>query len=481
MAIRRKRVRLTANKKLEVIQRIYAGESHENVAKRYGIGISTVYIIVSEREKIINFIEKNTEATNSTTKVITNSQLHSDFNRLLRQWYIRCALKEITLTEAMVRKKAVQLNNQLTGGSTFKASLRWVQRYMKCHFLSKKNISKELETPNQAAADSFKAEFHALMQKEEYKLENVYNAEITRLRWKTIPESTLLSKKLKRLESRMGNKKVTIFLCTNATGSHKLPVLVIGMEKDSPTISAFYANILSIMYQTRTDPFMDSDIFNEWFHDCFLKLVIERQQKGGQREKTLLLVNNAGLDHETRIISTRDEFIKIMHFFYDAAPLIQPMDCGIIACFKRMYRKTFLDFLMPRPDGISEKQIAYTYSNFQIDSCCCMVHTAWVNVNNSIIKKAWDKLLDNESEQSSQDSEIIKKDINDVLEKLKRMPGCEGCDSISVMNWFETEKKNNINQQVDINNALLDFIRTNTEMETLTDDDFVDILDDTSS
>ncbi|XP_050600378.1 jerky protein homolog-like [Bombus affinis] len=394
-----------------------------------------------------------------------------DKERLLRQWYIRCIAKGIKLTGTIISEKAQELNKQLKKNSTFTASLRWVANFRERHNLRKEDMKKNLKIPNEAAVDTFKAEFNKFMQKEGYKLENVYNTDSTTLMWKTASKNTL-----SQSSRRLYKKQVTIFLCTNATGCHKPPILIVETIKKTQTTSSSYTSDPPIMYITSKKHYIESDTFNEWFYECFLKSVTERQQRNGHREKTLLLLNNAGLDHESTIISTRDEFVKIMHFSYDAAPLIQPMDHGIIACFKRMYRKELLVSLMKKCKKISDKEFKRIYSRLNKNDFCRMVYNAWLKVENPIIKNAWDKLLKNESQQSSERSEIIKKNIE--LGKLNRLPGYGECSSTSVMNWFETDKEHNTGTQDDIQNTLLDFINTvmDTGTNELIDENFEDIL-----
>ena len=465
-----KRKILTVNKKYEVLEMIDKGKSDRNIAEELCISLRSIRSIKIRRQEITKCLE----AGNSSA-IILKSCIHPDLERLLRQWYIRCIAKGIKLTGTIISEKAQELNKQLKKNSTFTASLRWVIKFRERHNLRKADMKENLKIPNEAAVDTFKAEFNKFMQKEGYKLENVYNADSTTLMWKKAPQNTL-----SQSSRRLYKKQVTIFLCANATGCHKPPTLIVETIKKTQTTSSSYTSDPPIMYITSKKPYIDSDTFNEWFNECFLKSVIERQQRNGHREKTLLLLNNAGLDHESTIISTRDEFVKIMHFSYDAAPLIQPMDHGIIACFKRMYQKKLLESLMEKCKNVSSKEFKRIYSQLNMNDFCRMVYNAWLKVESPIVKNAWDKLLKNKSQQSSERSEIIKKNIE--LGKLNTLPGCGECSSTSVMNCFETDKEHNTGTQDDIQNILLDFINTvmDTGTNELIDENFEDILYDSA-
>ncbi|XP_043592562.1 jerky protein homolog-like [Bombus pyrosoma] len=273
---------LTVAEKYEILQMIEKGESNKNVAEKFGTRLYNIRRIKARKQEITKYFKASTEPDSRSAIIINSPYIYKDLNKLLRQWYIRCTVKDIKLTGPMICEKAQELNKQLKD-TTFKASPRWVSKFRQRHSLRKADIGKDLETPNQAEADIFKAEFHEHIQKEGYRLENVYNVETTGLLWKAVPETTLLSQKLKSLGRKKGKGQITIFLCANATGCHKLPVLTVCMIKDPPSIKCSSARVLSIMHKTNAKPYMDSNIFNEWFNQCFLKSVTERQQKNGQR------------------------------------------------------------------------------------------------------------------------------------------------------------------------------------------------------
>lgn len=86
---------------------------------------------------------------------------------------------------------------------------------------------------------------------------------------------------------------VTTLLCTNATGCHKLSVLIIGRIVETQGSYNLNTNASSTIYIGTTTAWMNSKIFNKWFEKYFLESVKERQRKNGRRENTLLIVDNA--------------------------------------------------------------------------------------------------------------------------------------------------------------------------------------------
>lgn len=102
--------------------------------------------------------------------------------------------------------------------------------------------------------------------------------------------------------------------------------------------------------------------------------------------------------------------------------------------FQANVRKELLKKLMPLPNCNTEKELINNHHELNMSDCCRMVYDAWSSVNNAILKNEWDTPLKHENEQSSEDFEIIKKDIDEELGILNRLPVYGGCDRIAVMN-----------------------------------------------
>ncbi|XP_043592561.1 jerky protein homolog-like [Bombus pyrosoma] len=481
MTSKRKRVLLSIAEKYDIIQMMREGETHKAIAKKYNIALTTVGKIKVRNAEITAEFQNSSAAASSSAKYLKKPQ-GMELEKFLYQWYLRNKDKNIRVTGPVISKKAMEFTEKLQGESTFTASARWVSKFKSRYHIREKDVDEHFRMTNQAEADITKNDFEQLLLNEGYSLENVYNADNIGVMWRAVPEETCIFHcERTKTSKRRFKEKVTTFLCVNATGSHRLPILIIaGIEKSLRNKNIDIED-LPIMYRANTRGWMDRKIFNEWFDECFLKSIIERQIKTGRREKTLLLLDNASLDHESGLVSTKDEFVNIMYFSFDATPLIQPMDHGIIACFKRMYRKELLETIMPLPYYHTEDELIINHDKLKFRDCCRIMRDAWLNVYNAILKNAWNKLLKHESEESAEDLQIIERDIDEILQLLQKLPGCEGCDRASVISWFEIDKRHDIDKQVNIADILIDFIKENMAPgEKEYTDSFEEILDDIS-
>ena len=81
----------------------------------------------------------------------------------------------------------------------------------------------EVKSANLVAAPAFPIQFGQYIQEEQLQEEQIYNCDETERNWRMLPDKTLAVKTYKIIKDR-----VTFFLCTIATGSHKIKHLAIG-------------------------------------------------------------------------------------------------------------------------------------------------------------------------------------------------------------------------------------------------------------
>jgi hypothetical protein len=432
---KRKRVALSMDKKYEVLQMLDNDESYDTIAEKYGISSSAVGKIKARRKGIKEYVETRLLSTSSFTRRL-NAQYLRDLERVLYHWCKRCKDKKIILTRQEIRGKALEFNEILNGDPNFKAGKNWFETFKKRCLIHQKDNSKD-------TTNTSDAEFRKFLQDEGYELKNVYNATYIPLMWKAVPKQISIFEE-STASPQMYKDHVTIVLCANATGCHKLPVLVIGKTVETQSIEVFNRDGLTIIYEVNANAWMDINIFNEWFEKCFLKSVKERQLNNGRREATLLLLDNTHKYHHSKILDTKDEFVRVIHRSFDGILHIQPIDRGIIPCFKRMYRKELLETLIPIGLYYTMVDVIDNHNTLIMWDCCRMVRDAWSDVNNRILKRGWDVLLGRVSEPEVDLSLLREKDATAAQASLIRLRGYKCCDRDDVLKWFEIENKRNI-------------------------------------
>lgn len=128
----------------------------------------------------------------------------------------------------MLKEKARYFNRELGGPDSFKASEGWVDRFKKRYEIRQISVQGESLSADTGGAEEFKEEIKKI-EEENYDLDNIYNADETGLNVKMLPKKTLATRKEKKAPGHKECKdRVTIMNCANASGTHKIPLLLIG-------------------------------------------------------------------------------------------------------------------------------------------------------------------------------------------------------------------------------------------------------------
>ena len=64
--------------------------------------------------------------------------------------------------------------------------------------------------------------------------------------------------------------RLTLLAMLNATGTHKLPLLMISTSKKPRCFKNVNMAALHVIYTNQKNVWMDSEIFNHWFHSSFV-------------------------------------------------------------------------------------------------------------------------------------------------------------------------------------------------------------------
>ncbi|POW15152.1 hypothetical protein PSTT_02382 [Puccinia striiformis] len=123
--------------------------------------------------------------------------------------------------------------------------------------------------------------------------------------------------------------RLTLALTCNADGSEKKPLLFIGKSKKPRSFKGHMAEYYNYEYAHNSTAWMTAEIFQRWLKSWNSKL------KEEDRNILLLLDNfrghtlpDGGLSH-----------IRVEFFSPNLTSHVQPLDAGIIKCFKSYYRK----------------------------------------------------------------------------------------------------------------------------------------------
>ena len=291
-------------------------------------------------------------------------------------------------------EKAVQLHKQLHEGSTvpsFQASRGWLWRFCNRHGIRQLSLQGEKVSSNTSCIEPFKEELQQLLERESLTLEQLYNCDETGLCYRMLPNKTLASQSEKEASGIKKQKdRVTLMACSNATGTHKLPLVFIGKAANPRCFKNMNKKALPVNYYSQKNAWVNIDIFLDWFHNLFVPSVTKHMQEMGLGAKALLLLDNAPTHPAATNLVSKEGNIKAMYLPPNTTALFQPMDQGVLEAFKRSYRKALLQKLLLEDQ---EGRSIIDFVKKIMKDVVYMTAAAWDDLPSLTLARSWNKLL----------------------------------------------------------------------------------------
>lgn len=372
---KRKRVVLTLKEKMDVCARLEKGESRKALMQEYNVGMSTLYDIRAHKAQLLRFF-----ASSDSNKALERRRtLHTPklehLDRVLYEWFLGQRAEGVPVSGPMLIEKAKDFYEQMQLTEPCVFSGGWLWRFKARHGIKKLDASSEKQVADHQAAEQFCGFFRSLTSEHGLTPEQVYNAGETGLFWRCLPgpapEGGLVP------GGRHSRDRLTVLMCANATGSHKIKPLVIG--RCSGPRAARGAPHLPAAHRAHGDARADGAVFSDWFHHIFAPSVREHFRGLGLPEdsKAILLLDSARAHpQESELVSD-----NIFTIFLPASvtSLIQPMDQGI--------RRDFMRNFVNPPVALQG-----CHPRYSMNDAICSVACAWDAVPGDVFSRAWRKL-----------------------------------------------------------------------------------------
>lgn len=216
----------------------------------------------------------------------------------------------------------------------FGASDKWVRNFLARHNISSIVLHGEAGSVDaEAAAEGMEAIRQACAK---YKVENIFNVDETGIYYRLLPKRTYLSRTENRKTAR-GTKgmkakdRVSAYMCTNATGTAKVSMAIIGKAKNP---RCFRSSPCPLKYFSQANAWLDSATFKKWWLEVFIPFI-----RQWTHEPVLLLMD--GCASHGNLVDPRGQ-ISVNTYPPNCTSKYQPMDMGIIETTKRYFRRGLL-------------------------------------------------------------------------------------------------------------------------------------------
>ncbi|GFV82258.1 jerky protein homolog-like [Trichonephila clavipes] len=119
----------------------------------------------------------------------------------------------------------------ICGSADFKVSTGWFKSFKSRHGIYELQTEGESWSGDNNYVHNFKKTFLHHVEEEGFS-RDVYKVDETEINWKDLPRKSLASKRESTTPGfKVSKERATVMVCANASGTHTLPLLVIGKSK----------------------------------------------------------------------------------------------------------------------------------------------------------------------------------------------------------------------------------------------------------
>lgn len=395
-----KRTRLNLSAKVEIAKEIRSGTPFATLITKYNVGRRTLTRIKQDTESLLSKAHDNDRSlqqkTFRTVRVPPIEERLVDFVSIARQAKLPVTLnvliaKALSLKESTLAKTVSEADRSTI--RKFSASRGWAVGFVKRHGLRYVALHGE-----SGSIDSARLTESIQIIRERLRLyaaSEMYNVDETGLFCKLLPRTSYLkqsenAKSLRGVQSMSAKDRVTGYVCTNADGSHKMDMAIIGKPKNP---RCFRAGSPAVPYLSQQNAWSDAGTFRKWFLEVFLSSIRKRTTKA-----VVLLVDNSG-PHGSDLEDPRGQ-VTIIALPPNCTARHHPMYMGVISTWKRNYRIVLLRNLLLDIETRSERKLQNVglkpgmkgmkegYDPHLLD-VTTMVKESWDQVSAATIARCW--------------------------------------------------------------------------------------------
>ena len=263
--------------KLSILNELQDGKTPTEICRSYNIHKSTLTRIKNNKENLEEFASK-TYVNQKKIKRMKPLKNPDPDDKLYAWFLLRREANELVSNE-MLKVKALDLKRSLNGHEEFSASDGWLDKFKKRHGIRILTVSCNAES-----AATFTSDFKRIIAENGFLPEQIYNCDETGLVYKGLHKKTNATVFEKTAVGRKSMKKrVTIMPCVNATGTHKLDLMLIGKSKNP---RCFKNGNLPLYYKSSKNAWQTSALFKEWYNDLFIPEVSRHLEAKGLTSKS---------------------------------------------------------------------------------------------------------------------------------------------------------------------------------------------------
>lgn len=367
---------LTVQQKLDVIQ--YAEQHPDTKLKNILEWVKRKFGKHVDRSTISKILKSAGEIKQKSVGLPHNQKRrrqisYAEVDKKLIEWFLKNE-SHLIMTEAVLIEQATYLGQELNVlTQNEKITRGWINSFKSRHGIKLRTLHGEAGSLNEIEIQQMLLEICEKIS--EYDPNDVFNFDETALFYRLQPNKTLSSKPMPGKKKNL--ERITVCLCTNASGSKKLSPLIIGKHARPRCLKNIRNfNNLGISYKSNKTAWMTTTIFQEWLIN-FDKMT--SSECDGR--KVLLLLDNASAHNINGLNLSSVEVLKLPA---KTTSKLQPLDAGIIASFKAKYKCKLIQHILE----MHRKSIANNTKLTLLDAIRFTV-SSWQEVSDITIQNCW--------------------------------------------------------------------------------------------
>ncbi|XP_055907142.1 tigger transposable element-derived protein 6-like [Eupeodes corollae] len=313
----RKYTSLSIKQKLNILKESQE-KSKTELCSKYKCSLSTLNRVIRNVEQIKN---KSRNFSQSRKREPIGSC--KKVEEALLTWFGQMRSKGAAVSCNIVMEKAKQFAVMLD--EDFSPNAGWLWRWQKRNRIVFKRMQGEMSSADFEGAESFRSLIPTLVQN--YAACDIFNADESGLFYKALPTSTLTQRGSNVHGFKSSKDRLTLLFICNATGDYK-KIIVIGKTKKP---RCFKNKSVPLEYYSNRKAWMTQDIWTQILFSLDEEMI-------KQQRKIILFVDNAACHKKLDNLKN----INLQFLPPNATSIIQPLDQGIIHCFKAYYRQNII-------------------------------------------------------------------------------------------------------------------------------------------
>lgn len=130
---KRKHLCLSIAQKVKLLEKLDKGVSVKRLTEEYGVGMTTIYDLKKQKDKLLKFYAESDEPKLMKTRKTLHKAKNEDLDRVLKEWIRQRRSEHMPLNGMLIMKQAKIYHDELKIEGNCEYSTGWLQKFKKRH------------------------------------------------------------------------------------------------------------------------------------------------------------------------------------------------------------------------------------------------------------------------------------------------------------------------------------------------------------